>query len=110
MAISILHRATGIALAVAGGIGFVWWLLAISDGKESYLAFRECADAWYGLVIKIGLTWAFFQHLCSGVRHFFLDIGTGYELNANKSGTIAAFIMAIILTAATWGYLWYGKG
>jgi hypothetical protein len=31
-------------------------------------------------IVLIGLTWSFLQHLCSGMRHFLLDTGAGYEL------------------------------
>ena len=110
MAVSILHRATGIALATAGMIGLAWWLLATATDQASYDLFTSWASWWPGKVIMIGLSWAFFQHLCSGLRHFVLDIGAGYELKANKTGSILVFASAIVLTAALWGYLLYLKG
>ena len=38
-----------------------------------------------GLVVLVGLTWAFFQHLLSGVRHLVMDTGAGFELGTNKT-------------------------
>src|SRR5690606_15796085 len=35
MVMSILHRATGIALVV-GAFGLAWWLLAVAAGGEAY--------------------------------------------------------------------------
>ena len=65
-------------------------------------------DAWgwvkyaFGLAIGIGLTWAFFQHLLSGLRHFVMDIGAGYELGANKFWAVMTLAGALLLTAAFW--------
>src|SRR3546814_13681575 len=84
MLVSILHRATGTALATAAVIGFVWWLTAASIGAEAYQRFYECATSWIGKVIGIGLTWTFFQHLFSGLRHLVLDTGAGYELRSEE--------------------------
>src|SRR3546814_12944609 len=84
MLVSILHRATGTALATAAVIGFVWWLTAASIGAEAYQRFYECATSWVGKVIGLGLTWTFFQHLFSGLRHLVLDTGAGYELRTNR--------------------------
>ena len=56
----------------------------------------------------IGLTWAFFQHLFSGLRHFVLDAGAGYELKTNKLWSILVFVGALFATAATWLYILQG--
>jgi len=50
----------------------------------------------------VGLTWSFFQHLGSGLRHFVLDIGAGYELKSNKAWSIMLPVLAIVATAALW--------
>ena len=110
MAASIINRVTGVGLAVVGALVFVWWLLALSGGKESYDAFVKCAGTWYGQVVLIGLTWSFFQHLCGGLRHFVLDTGAGYELKSNRLGSMMVFLAPVVLTAACWAYLCYGKG
>ena len=36
MLVSILHRATGVANAIGGGILLIWWLLALAGGEASY--------------------------------------------------------------------------
>ena len=65
------------------------------------------ASQWYGLVVLIGLTWAFFQHLFSGIRHLVMDTGMGFELRANKAGAIATIVGSIAATALIWAY-WMG--
>jgi succinate dehydrogenase / fumarate reductase cytochrome b subunit len=102
MAVSILHRATGVGLAIAGGLGFVWWLAAAATGAEAYATFLAVATSWFGYLVLIGLTWAFFQHMCSGLRHFVLDTGAGYDLRTNKIGAFATMIVSVLLTLLVW--------
>lgn len=102
MLVSILHRATGSALAVAGVLGFVWWLAAAAMGKEAYDCFLSFATSWFGYVVAIGLTWSFLQHLCTGLRHFVLDTGAGYELKSNRLGSIATMVISVLVTALIW--------
>jgi succinate dehydrogenase / fumarate reductase cytochrome b subunit len=102
MAVSILHRATGVGLAIAGGLGFVWWLVAAATGVDAYATFLAVATSWFGYLVLIGLTWAFFQHMCSGLRHFVLDTGAGYDLRINKIGAFATMIVSVLLTLLVW--------
>ncbi|WP_308514727.1 succinate dehydrogenase, cytochrome b556 subunit [Sphingomonas flavescens] len=105
MAVSILHRATGIALTFAGLGLLTWWLWALADGAESYAAFSKAAAHPLGLVVLIGLTWSFFQHLLSGIRHLIMDTGQGFELGVNKTMAILTIVGSLILTALVWFYL-----
>lgn len=109
MLVSILHRVTGDGLAVVGGIGLVWWLMAAASGKEAYERFIACATSIPGYIVLIGLTWAFFQHLLSGLRHFVLDTGAGYELKTNKGWAVFIPFAAVILTGAMWLYIFWGN-
>ena len=102
MVVSILHRVTGAGLATVGAIGLVWWLVAAASGPQAYESFMACAGSWLGTVIGIGLTWAFFQHAASGLRHFVLDIGAGFELKTNRFWANATMVASIVLTALTW--------
>lgn len=105
MAISILHRVTGDGLAVVGALGLVWWLMAAAMGQEAYDYFISWAKSPIGYVVMIGLTWAFFQHLLSGLRHFVLDMGAGYELKVNKSWSILLPFLAIAITFMIWALI-----
>ena len=102
MFVSILHRVTGNGLAVVGLATLLCWLSALASGPAAYARFQEYANSWVGLVILVGLTWSFFTHMMSGLRHFVLDIGAGYELDVNKVWSVLSPIIAIALTAAFW--------
>ena len=105
MLVSILHRITGSGLSLVGLAALTWWLLALSGGAAGYAAFTSAAGHWAGLIVLIGLTWAFFQHLLSGLRHLILDTGQGYELDINKTSAVLTIVGSVLLTAALWFYL-----
>jgi succinate dehydrogenase / fumarate reductase cytochrome b subunit len=102
MLVSILHRVTGGALSVAGLALLVWWLVAIAGGPAAYSTLVAAAKQPLGLIVMIGISWAYFQHLLSGMRHLLLDTGAGYELSINKASAIATIVGSIALTIALW--------
>jgi succinate dehydrogenase / fumarate reductase cytochrome b subunit len=102
MAMSILHRATGIALSV-GSILIVAWIAALAAGPDAFAAAQALAGSPIGLLILFGWSLALFYHLCNGIRHLFWDIGMGFEkAQARRSGwlTLAG---TVALTALAWG-------
>ena len=102
MLTSILHRVSGDGMATVGLAVFLWWLGALAAGPEAYGTFQSVMGSPIGLLVLIGLSWAFFNHMSSGIRHFFLDIGAGYELDTNKTFSIVSIAAGIVLTAAFW--------
>jgi succinate dehydrogenase / fumarate reductase cytochrome b subunit len=122
MLVSILHRATGTALAIGGGLIFTWWLAAAASSAKAYDIFYAwivtatpgggSAQVIVNLLARlvgIGLTWAFFQHAASGVRHFVMDAGAGYELKGNKAGATATILFSLLATLLFWGWILWGK-
>ncbi|WP_454886977.1 succinate dehydrogenase, cytochrome b556 subunit [Sphingomonas oryzagri] len=121
MLVSILHRATGTALAIGGGVIFTWWLVSAAMSGAAYDVFyhwivrsdpasaHEGAQAFVnilGKLVGIGLTWSLFQHMASGVRHFVLDTGAGYELKTNRAGSIATIVFSLVMTLVLWLIIW----
>ena len=88
--------------------------------EAAYAAFLACV--WHdpaggavhqvtnilGKIVLVGLTWAFFQHLFSGLRHLVLDTGAGYELKVNKLWSTIVMVGAVFATIATWLYILKG--
>jgi len=115
MLVSILHRATGDGMALVGTIVFVWWLAALAGGEESYAGFIDTFTVSggglnvLGYIIGIGMTWAFFQHMASGIRHLVMDTGAGFELKINKTFAVLTMVFSVIATIAFWAYLLAGK-
>ena len=109
MLVSILHRVTGSGVAVVGGAILVWWLLALAGGPDSYATFAEWATWKWSLIVWVPLTWAVFQHTLSGLRHIVMDIGAGYELSTNKFWANMTIIGSVLLTAALWAWIIFGR-
>jgi succinate dehydrogenase / fumarate reductase cytochrome b subunit len=105
MLVSILHRITGAGLSIVGLAVLVWWLSSIAQGPDAYSQFAKVSTHPLGMVVLIGLTWAFFQHLLSGIRHLAMDTGAGFELHTNKRFAILTIVGSIVLTMAVWAYL-----
>jgi len=104
MAVSILHRATGVALSIAGLAILTWWLMALALGPEAYATFSDAARSPIGIIVLVALTWSFFQHLLSGIRHLVMDTGAAFELGVNKTSAILTVVGSIILTALLWAW------
>ena len=105
MLVSILHRVSGDGMALVGLPVLLWWLGALAGGARSYEAFTWFATTIPGYVVLVGLSWAFFNHFCSGIRHFVLDIGAGYEVDANNRWSVVTTAGGVLLTAAFWAAL-----
>lgn len=105
MLVSILHRVTGGGLSIVGLAVLTWWLIAASGGPASYATFSKVMTSPIGLIILVGLTWAFFQHLLSGIRHLAMDTGAAFELGTNKRFAILTIVGSVVLTALVWAYL-----
>jgi len=105
MVVSILHRATGIALSLAGLAILTWWLTALVDGTDAYATFTKVATSPIGLIVLIGLTWSFFQHLLSGIRHLVTDTGAAFEIGINRTLAILTIVGSVLLTVLMWAYL-----
>lgn len=101
MMLSILHRATGLAL-YAGTALLAWWLLAAASGPEAYSQVQAVSAAWYGRLVLFGYTWALFHHMFGGIRHFIWDTGRGFDLkHVEILARITAFVPPL-LTLGVW--------
>ena len=105
MVVSILHRATGIALSFAGLAILTWWLYAISAGPDAFASFTKAASHPVGLIVLVGITWSFFQHLLSGIRHLTMDTGAAFELPINRAFAILTIVGSLLLTALLWFFI-----
>ncbi len=66
--LSILHRITGVALAI-GTLLLVWWLIAAAAGPGAYDAAQGFIGSILGRLLLLGWTFALFYHLANGIRH-----------------------------------------
>ena len=109
MLLSILHRFTGVGLAVGTPL-LVYWLAAAAAGPEAFETAQTLIGSIIGQLCLFGWTFALFYHLCNGIRHLVWDAGLGFELdNAYHSG-LAVLAASGGLTVLSWivGYIMGG--
>ena len=99
--LSILHRASGVALTL-GTILLVWWLAAAADGPQAYGRVQWFLASWVGLILLFGWSVALFYHLCNGLRHLWWDTGRGLDLPSVYASGWAVVAATIVLTAIAW--------
>lgn len=96
MVMSIMHRITGVGLYL-GTILVVWWLYAVAFGAGYYDFVSALLGGFFGRLVMFAFTWALMHHLAGGIRHFFWDIGMGFE---KRTATMTAWLtLAFSITA-----------
>jgi len=106
MVLSILHRASGLALSV-GALGVVGWLVALAAGPASYQAVMNVLDTPVGVLVRVGLLLAFWYHFCAGLRHLMFDLAIGLERrDARRAGLLV--VLGTVLLSGLSILLWWG--
>lgn len=99
LVLSISHRITGVFLSL-GSILFVYWLLALSAGPDSYASAERILSSGFAKLVWAGLIFSFCFHLTNGLRHLAWDCGWGLEKRqARASGWAVVVIAAVLATA-----------
>lgn len=101
MLISILHRASGIAMVIGAGF-VVWMLLALAMGPAAYECFHKFITSPLGTLMLLGWTVAIFLHMANGVRHLFFDVGHGYAIPTARRSSYAVMIFTALMTLVVW--------
>ncbi|MDA9148549.1 succinate dehydrogenase, cytochrome b556 subunit [Alphaproteobacteria bacterium] len=99
--LSILHRATGVALSI-GSVILVSWVVALSLGETAYSSYSMIINSWFGKLVLFGFTFGLFYHLSNGIRHLFWDAGYGYDLKVAYTSGSLVIISSLTLTIVTW--------
>ncbi len=108
MAMSIMHRITGIALYF-GMLLVAAWLVAAASAPSWFQTASWLVGSWLGLVVLIGFTWATWHHLFGGIRHFIWDTGVGTEKHTSRLLAQLTLVASLLFTAATWAiyFIWF---
>ena len=109
--LSIMHRLTGVGLAV-GTLLLVYWLASAAGGPGSFAEAQDFVGSFLGRLMLFGWTVCLFFHLCNGIRHLMWDAGYGFDLDqAYRSGWLVV-VASGVLTLGFWilGYSLMGGG
>jgi succinate dehydrogenase / fumarate reductase, cytochrome b subunit len=101
--LSILHRLTGIALAV-GSILLTWWHVSVAAGGDLFAATRVFIASPIGMLLLFGWSIAFFYHWSNGIRHLAWDAGYGFEIKQAYRSGYAVLAVTALLTTLAWLY------
>lgn len=99
--LSIVNRITGVIISV-GAVALVIWLIAAATGPQAYAAVQSAIASWVGQIVLFGAIFAFFVHLCGGIRHLVWDTVHGFELRWIYISGWAVVAASVLLTLATW--------
>ncbi len=102
--LSIVHRLTGVFLSL-GTLVLLYWLCAVASGPEAYAAAQSVLGMFVVKLVLFGWTWAFFYHLCNGVRHLVWDAGRGFAIPTAEASGYAVLATSIVVTLLVWGYV-----
>ncbi len=105
--LSILHRATGVALAL-GLVALSYWLISLAGGQDSYDDAMHLLTSPLSLLFLLGWTFSFWYHLLNGVRHLVWDAGYGFERRPRHLSGWIAVAGAVLLTAGLGLWVWHG--
>ncbi len=101
MLMSILFRATGVALSI-GAFALAWWLMAVAAGGEQYARAAALVSSPVGMVLLFGFTLAMVYHLLNGIRHLLWDAGWGMDIPEIYRSGYTVLALTGVLTALIW--------
>lgn len=101
MALSILHRITGVALGV-GTLLFTWWIVAAANSDAVFDRAQWFMGSALGLVLLFGWSVALIFHFFSGIRHLFWDAGIGFDEPAYNNSGWGVLIATGVCTVLVW--------
>jgi succinate dehydrogenase / fumarate reductase, cytochrome b subunit len=108
MALSIMHRATGVALSL-GIFLLVAWLAALASGPETYARFASFAATWPVKVVIALWILSFCYHFANGIRHLLWDLSIGME-RAQARFSAKLVVIATLAAAAALLYVFFLRG
>ncbi len=103
--LSIANRITGVVSGLAA-VGLVLWLIAAAAGPQTYAIAQDAMASVIGKIVLLVATFAFFLHLCGGIRHLAWDAVYGFELGTIYASGWAAVAASVALTAGVWLAAW----
>lgn len=101
MAMSIMHRITGMAIS-GGMLLLVWWLSAAAVSDSYFDTVQWLFGSIIGRIVLLGLSWALIHHALGGLRHLLWDTAHGFELPRVEWMAKANLIGSIALTLLLW--------
>ncbi len=102
---SILHRVSGIIIFV--GVAFMLYGLQLSlSGEEGFSHVSELLNSFFAKLIIWGIMSALLYHLVAGIKHLFMDMGIGEELESGRLAAKITIVISVILIILAGVWVW----
>lgn len=101
MAMSILHRATGIA-NYAGMALLAIWLVAAAADQEALNLVNLVYGSWFGQIVLFLFTWSLVHHMLGGLRHWVWDFAVMMEPGQRELMAWATIAASVVITLLIW--------
>lgn len=98
--LSILHRITGVFLALGLPV-LTYWFTSAAYGPEAFARAQGLLGSFLGQLALIGWTFCLFYHLSNGVRHLLWDIGWGFDIKTLNASGVVTVLAAVVMTGLT---------
>lgn len=108
MAMSIVHRITGVANYV-GTLLLVLWLGAAAIGDDAFALVNGLFGSWIGQVVLFGYTWSLFHHMLGGLKHFVWDAGRMLDPVGREQIVRLQVAASVLLTLGAWALFVWGR-
>ncbi len=106
MAMSIVHRITGVANYI-GTLLLVAWLGAAAVGDEALALVNGLFGSFVGQLVLFGYSWSLFHHMLGGLKHFVWDSGHMFDPVGREQIVRWQVAASIVLTLGSWAlFVW----
>ncbi len=95
--VSISNRITGVINILTLSL-ICFWVCMLLLGNESYESIFNFLNSIFGKFFIIGFVWSYSFQILSEIRHWFWDLGYGFELKISKITGILVILGSIIMT------------
>ena len=95
--VSISHRITGIVNYFLS-IFICIWASSLFFGESAYEILKLFLNSIFGKFFIIGFIWSYVFQILSEIRHWFWDIGLGFELKTTKVTGLLVIFGSVLLT------------
>ena len=95
--VSISHRITGVINILMLSL-LCFWIWALILGNDNYQLMFKFFNSIFGKFFIISFIWSYSFQILSEIRHWFWDLGYGFDLKISKITGVLVIFGSIFLT------------
>lgn len=104
--VSILHRASGALLFLAGIPFLLWAVQRALVSADAWAGIQGMAAHPLGKLFLLVLAWAYLHHFMAGIRHLLMDLHLGVTLQGGRRSGAIVLVVSLLLTLGVAIRLW----